>query len=569
MTSFSCFSIYEDVQSTSEVAVAVPDDQRIRVINRLNSSFNVRPPLQSFPCTPSSPKRRRLNTSQPKPRGRKPKQIEFPLTHTPENALPSSSPGLPQSSPSLGRPMPNLLKRPAHPFRASSPFYHSSDPLAKPPSPVTPVLVTPVKRKRGRPKKSEQIRGITKGITGVENTKKRKTAQEMETAKHVRMMETAKEKQHRQHEDKSFRHARQCARAIQKGDTPPPSLSQVPHIESSSVVKDQPPQRILYQICDSCQLPKATGQFLPLGINDGYQGWCLHCLTDSHNSSDETRWCRMGSHEDLRSAFVFEGHERSDCNHCAKRAGVLFSADLLTESSPLEDLAVAPEHWKLIEKFYQKLDELKRTTCDVCKEVDFDMQLRPWDNHNECARCRADRKKNPDLMPLRGEANDMDPGPVPSHLPSLSIAEEMLIARAHVYMDFRRVKGCQYKYSGHVVNFMQNTAKIVHKLPSLPSKLQVLILKPASFTADESAAHREFEKSFRVRCSNVEIWLKYLVIHHPDYQDITIDAEQLSQLPEDESILQQMPVAVDPDTEQNEGIIDHEKDDEEEDTTGM
>lgn len=38
--------------------------------------------------------------------------------------------------------------------------------------------------------------------------------------------------------------------------------------------------------------------------------------------------------------------------------------------------------------------------------------------------------------------NDMDPGTVPSHLLSLSIAEEMLIARAHVFMDFRCVREC-------------------------------------------------------------------------------------------------------------------------------
>ena len=43
----------------------------------------------------------------------------------------------------------------------------------------------------------------------------------------------------------------------------------------------------------------------------------------------------------------------------------------------------------------------------------------------------------------------MDPGLIPPQLPELTMAEEMLIARAHVQMDISRVRGCQYKYKGH------------------------------------------------------------------------------------------------------------------------
>lgn len=113
----------------------------------------------------------------------------------------------------------------------------------------------------------------------------------------------------------------------------------------------------------------------------------------------------------------------------------------------------------------------------------------------------------------------------------------MLIARAHVHMDFRRVKGCQYKYSGHVVNFMQNTAKIINRLPSLPTELQVVILKPSSSSVNDSAVHREFAKTFRVQRKNVEMWLEFLVNNHPDYKDVVIDEERLSQLPYDETVI--------------------------------
>lgn len=80
----------------------------------------------------------------------------------------------------------------------------------------------------------------------------------------------------------------------------------------------------------------------------------------------------------------------------------------------------------------------------------------------------------------------MDPHPITGHLPSLTNVEELLIARAHVLMQYRRVRGCKFKYSGHIVNFMQNTAKIINRLPSLPSELQVLILKPSSTNAKKA-----------------------------------------------------------------------------------
>jgi uncharacterized protein DUF6570 len=57
----------------------------------------------------------------------------------------------------------------------------------------------------------------------------------------------------------------------------------------------------------------------------------------------------------------------------------------------------------------------------------------------------------------------MDPRDMPD-LPVFTQFEEMLIARVEV----RQVRGQQYKYSGHVVNFLRNTGKIYDKLPLLP-----------------------------------------------------------------------------------------------------
>jgi hypothetical protein len=44
--------------------------------------------------------------------------------------------------------------------------------------------------------------------------------------------------------------------------------------------------------------------------------------------------------------------------------------------------------------------------------------------------------------------NSMDPGCVPAHFPELSQAEEMLMARVHVHLEAKRVRGLQYQYTG-------------------------------------------------------------------------------------------------------------------------
>ena len=55
-----------------------------------------------------------------------------------------------------------------------------------------------------------------------------------------------------------------------------------------------------------------------------------------------------------------------------------------------------------------------------------------------------------------------------------------------------------------------------------------------------SAVHQEFVKTFRVQRKNVEIWLNYLVLHHPDYRDLIVDQERLSQLPDDETVMDEL-----------------------------
>ena len=204
----------------------------------------------------------------------------------------------------------------------------------------------------------------------------------------------------------------------------------------------------------------------------------------------------------------------------------------------LDDKAIPAEYWWLIKRFNSELDKLEHVICDVCNKIDFDMGIKKHHDLNECKRCRAERGKSASGYILKfSKGNDMDPGAVLSYFFSLSIAEKMLIARAHVHMNFRWVKGCQYKYSGHIVNFMQNTAKIINCLPSLPKKLQVVILKPSSSSVNDSVVHQGFAKTFWVQRKNVEMWLHFLVNNYPDYKHIVIDKKRISLLPGNDTMI--------------------------------
>ncbi|KAL2046248.1 hypothetical protein N7G274_001695 [Stereocaulon virgatum] len=145
--------------------------------------------------------------------------------------------------------------------------------------------------------------------------------------------------------------------------------------------------------------------------------------------------------------------------------------------------------------FYGELGKLRREVCDVCKEIGFNMRLQDGGTQAVCVRCRNAK---------------------------LAMAEEMLIARADIEMEMSRVRGCQFKYKGHVISWMQNVPKLVHRLPSLPHELQVLIIKPTSIGRLSSEPSREYQRRFRVRRRHIEVWLQYLITHHPDYRSIEI-----------------------------------------------
>ncbi|KAL2036508.1 hypothetical protein N7G274_010758 [Stereocaulon virgatum] len=91
--------------------------------------------------------------------------------------------------------------------------------------------------------------------------------------------------------------------------------------------------------------------------------------------------------------------------------------------------ACSEKDWNLMTDFYGELGKLRREVCDVCKEIGFNMRLQDGGTQAVCVRCRSDDSEGPAIY---SAANEMDPGPVPPHLPKLTMVEEMLIARAHI-----------------------------------------------------------------------------------------------------------------------------------------
>jgi ATP-dependent DNA helicase PIF1 len=160
-----------------------------------------------------------------------------------------------------------------------------------------------------------------------------------------------------------------------------------------------------------------------------------------------------------------------------------------------------------------------------------------------CTACqRQDRNLDKDAPYLLSAANDMDPMPHPrdlpvdhpfyEDLPELSQVEEMLIARVHCFIEVRQVRGVQYKYRGHICNFLCNTPKVYDQLALKVSDLDIIIIRPENYRQDQRL-NRQFHKDYRVCRSAVKQWLLYLRGNHPAYKDIVIDDPTISTLPED------------------------------------
>ncbi|KAK0655513.1 hypothetical protein B0T16DRAFT_499445 [Cercophora newfieldiana] len=105
-------------------------------------------------------------------------------------------------------------------------------------------------------------------------------------------------------------------------------------------------------------------------------------------------------------------------------------------------------------------------------------------------------------------------------------------SRRIISLDF----GIQYRYKGHVINFLRDVSKVYRQLPLLLRDVDMIILRPANAT-NQPHVVRQFARNFKVKQSNIRIWLEFLKENHPGYRDVLIDEANLSQFPEEETNL--------------------------------
>ncbi|KAK3931974.1 ATP-dependent DNA helicase, partial [Frankliniella fusca] len=169
--------------------------------------------------------------------------------------------------------------------------------------------------------------------------------------------------------------------------------------------------------------------------------------------------------------------------------------------------------------FENEQKQLYWVTCSGCHE-----------KHLSCVTTDCVHKKR--CKSFQG-GNDMDPGEVPEELKDLTFIEEQLIARVHPLISAFKLKGLQYGYSGNVINFPQNVAEFVKKLPhrieDLPSVLTIRykneFCKPKLFTVRSAVVFRA---------------LVFLKKYNPFYSDIDICQENIDLLPADGNVLEQI-----------------------------
>ena len=89
------------------------------------------------------------------------------------------------------------------------------------------------------------------------------------------------------------------------------------------------------------------------------------------------------------------------------------------------------------------------------------------------------------LPSLFGKSNRLNLGPTPGFLPILTAVEELLIARVYVYLQVVYIRGQQHRYTSYVCCFGQNTLKTWRQLLRLPSKLNILVIRPAAVKGGE------------------------------------------------------------------------------------
>ena len=99
-----------------------------------------------------------------------------------------------------------------------------------------------------------------------------------------------------------------------------------------------------------------------------------------------------------------------------------------------------------LQKFHDKMDELKYSFCPVCNKSFPSIVIL----NEECCHHCYNEKEYPKKFSAE---NNIDPGNVPEELQELSEIEEMLITRVFPVISVYRLREGQYGYCENVINF--------------------------------------------------------------------------------------------------------------------
>lgn len=112
--------------------------------------------------------------------------------------------------------------------------------------------------------------------------------------------------------------------------------------------------------------------------------------------------------------------------------------------------------------------------------------------------------------------------------------EDMLIAQVKSYMQVRWTKGRQLCYQDHIINFRQDITEIATHLPRMPEETDLVIIRKEDVDLSRHV-------DFTVRRSKVKAALEYKIANDPNYADLIIDENALSQLPVNGSVADRIP----------------------------
>ena len=205
---------------------------------------------------------------------------------------------------------------------------------------------------------------------------------------------------------------------------------------------------------------------------------------------------------------------------------------IINGEKPLMTLDELPETKKLQKDFLKKCESKQMEFCRTCKKRWWDLKI---DGSGICKNCRVDLANPKVRISKLSKENKMDPFPngYPTHLPELNSIEQAMISRVQVIMKCYRLKDGGFGgfgYRGHVMNFEHDPSKIFDQLPVAFKDLPIIILRK------RDDKHPKKYRDFRVRRKAIQSWLEYLIEHSPAYQDVTIAADRLQSLPDDDCV---------------------------------